>query len=130
MRGLDKLEEGIARLFPERTLNLAGLFAQVMEGDIPGAIAGLFRGGIADIEGQLNGIQAICTLTSALQAFGTQASRTLTSGQSFLPLLFGRDNSVRDYKKLCICSMTAKRMGSPANITVSFPNTSICPATA
>ncbi len=57
--GLDKLEEGIARLFPERTLNLEGLFAQVMEGDIPGAIAGLFRGGIADIEGQLNGMRNI-----------------------------------------------------------------------
>ena len=54
--GLDRLEEGIARLFPQRTLDLEQLFAQVMEGDIFGAIAGLFRGSIADIAGQAGGM--------------------------------------------------------------------------
>lgn len=57
--GLDRLEEGIARLFPQRTLDLEQLFAQVMEGDIFGAIAGLFRGSIADIAGQAGGMRNI-----------------------------------------------------------------------
>lgn len=51
--GLDQLEEGIARLFPERKLDLEQLLATVMEGDIIGAAKALFQGGIADIEGQI-----------------------------------------------------------------------------
>ena len=39
--GLDQLEEGIARLFPERKLDLEQLLATVMEGDIIGAAKAL-----------------------------------------------------------------------------------------
>lgn len=55
--GLDRLEEGIARLFPERSLNLEELFAQVMSGDVLGALGGLFQGGISDFMGQLAGMK-------------------------------------------------------------------------
>lgn len=57
--GLDRLEEGIARLFPERSLDLEQLFARVMEGDILGAAAALFQGGIADIGAQVGSMRDI-----------------------------------------------------------------------
>ena len=57
--GLDHLEEGIAKLFPERNLNLEQLFAQVLEGDIFGAIKGLFQGSVADIGGQLGSMRNV-----------------------------------------------------------------------
>lgn len=50
--GLDKLEEGIARLFPERTLDLGQLLEQVMSGDFSGAFKGLFQGMSSDITNQ------------------------------------------------------------------------------
>ncbi|MCI8798610.1 stage III sporulation protein AE [Acetatifactor muris] len=50
--GLDKLEEGIARLFPEKSLSLEQLFSQVMSGDIFGALGLLFQGSISDFLGQ------------------------------------------------------------------------------
>lgn len=57
--GLDKLQEGIGRLFPERTLDLQQLLEQVMSGDILGAIEGLFKGGIADFMGQVDGMRNV-----------------------------------------------------------------------
>lgn len=51
--GLDKLEEGISRLFPEKNLNLEQLFSQMMSGDIFGAVSALFQGSIADFTAQL-----------------------------------------------------------------------------
>lgn len=50
--GLDKLEEGIARLFPERNLDFARLLDQVMAGDLLGAFQGLFKGASSDIANQ------------------------------------------------------------------------------
>lgn len=50
--GLDRLEEGIARLFPARRLNLEGLFAQVMSGDVFGAVGTLFRDAFSDLAAQ------------------------------------------------------------------------------
>ena len=57
--GLDKLEEGIAALFPERQLSLERLFQTVMSGDIFGAIELLFKGGISDFLGQLAGMRNV-----------------------------------------------------------------------
>lgn len=51
--GLDRLEDGVEKLFPERTLDLGKLFLQVMEGDLFGAVAGLFRDGAIDIAGEI-----------------------------------------------------------------------------
>jgi len=57
--GLDQLEEGIARLFPERKLDLEQLLALVMEGDIFGAVKALFQGSIADVEGQIASVRNV-----------------------------------------------------------------------
>ncbi len=51
--GLDKLEEGMTRLFPERNLELDRLLARLMSGDIFGAAGELFQGGISDFTEQL-----------------------------------------------------------------------------
>lgn len=57
--GLDELEEGFRTLFPERGLSLERLLARVMEGDVFGAAADLFRGSISDIIAQLAGMRNI-----------------------------------------------------------------------
>lgn len=73
--GLDRLEEGIARLFPQRSLDLEQLFTQVMEGDIFGAIAGLFRGSIADMTGQAGGMRNIFVWLLVLGIVSTLSAR-------------------------------------------------------
>lgn len=57
--GLDKLENGIAQLFPERSFHLEQLFSQVMSGDISGAFASLFQGIAGDFTGQLAGMRNV-----------------------------------------------------------------------
>lgn len=57
--GLDKLEEGMAALFPARQLSLEKLFSLVMSGDIFGALGLLFQGGISDFFGQLAGMRNV-----------------------------------------------------------------------
>lgn len=57
--GMDKLEEGIATLFPERQLNLEQLFSQVMSGDIPGALSALLGGCVSDLFGQIAGMRNV-----------------------------------------------------------------------
>ena len=57
--GLDRLEEGIASLFPEKRLNLEQLLSQVMSGDLFGAVAALFQGSISDFIGQLGGMRNV-----------------------------------------------------------------------
>lgn len=57
--GLDRLEEGIAALFPEKQLSLERLFSLVMSGDIFGALGLLFQGGISDFLGQLTGMRNV-----------------------------------------------------------------------
>lgn len=57
--GLDKLEEGIAALFPERQLDLESLLAQVMSGDVIGALSALFKGSVSDFTGQLTGMRNV-----------------------------------------------------------------------
>ena len=57
--GLDRLEEGMRTLFPQNTLSLDHLIAQVMQGDILGALEGLFSGVITDFTNQLAGMRNV-----------------------------------------------------------------------
>ena len=57
--GLDRLEEGFKTLFPDRSLSLQGLLSQVMQGDIFGAAASLFRDGVSDFTAQIGGMRNI-----------------------------------------------------------------------
>lgn len=57
--GLDRLEEGMRTLFPQNTLSLDHLIAQVMQGDVFGALEGLFTGVIKDFTGQLTGVRNV-----------------------------------------------------------------------
>lgn len=57
--GLDRLEEGIQTLFPQNSLSLEALLGQVMQGDIFGAVADLFKGVITDFVSQLAGMRNI-----------------------------------------------------------------------
>lgn len=57
--GLDKLEEGIARLFPDRSLDLGQIFAKVASGDVTGAMGDLFQGGVSDFVGQFAGMRNV-----------------------------------------------------------------------
>lgn len=57
--GLDRLEAGMQTLFPQNTLSLNDLMAQVMKGDVLGALTGLFTGIIKDFTGQLTGMRNV-----------------------------------------------------------------------
>ena len=57
--GLDRLQEGILRLFPENRLNLEELLGEVMTGDVFGALASLFRDSITDFFTQLAGMRNV-----------------------------------------------------------------------
>lgn len=57
--GLDKLEEGMGTLFPQTKLSLEKLLGQVMEGDVFGALSGLFTDSISDFWGQLTGMRNV-----------------------------------------------------------------------
>ncbi len=57
--GLDKLEQGMQTLFPQNTLSLEALLGRIMEGDIIGAVSGLFSGVVTDVTGQIAGMKNI-----------------------------------------------------------------------
>ena len=57
--GLDRLEEGMQVLFPKSTLSLDELMAQVMKGDVLGALSGLLTGTVNDFVGQLEGMRNV-----------------------------------------------------------------------
>ena len=57
--GLDRLEAGMQTLFPKSTLSFSDLLAQVMKGDVLGALTGLFTGFITDLTGQLTGMRNV-----------------------------------------------------------------------
>lgn len=57
--GLDRLEAGLETLFPESTLSFGDLLARVMEGDVLGALTGLFTGVAADFTSQLSGLRSV-----------------------------------------------------------------------
>ncbi len=73
--GLDKLEEGMRQLFPERSLSLETLLGQVMEGDVLGAVGGFLRGGFQDIAGQLSGMKHIFLWLLALAVVSALLAR-------------------------------------------------------
>lgn len=57
--GLDRLEEGIAALFPKSGIRLDQLLSQVMSGDIFGALKSLFQGGISNVAAQAAGMRNV-----------------------------------------------------------------------
>ena len=57
--GLDKLQEGIEALFPKSDISLEQLFAQVMSGDIFGALRSLFQGSVANVTAQVSGMRNV-----------------------------------------------------------------------
>ena len=57
--GLDELEMGLEKLFPKKQLNLESLLEQVMAGDVFGALAELFEGGLTDAVNQLLSLRDI-----------------------------------------------------------------------
>lgn len=57
--GLDRLEAGMETLFPKSTLSFSDLLAQVMEGDVLGALTGLFSGVISDVASQISGMRNV-----------------------------------------------------------------------
>ncbi|MCM1540988.1 MAG: stage III sporulation protein AE [Blautia sp.] len=57
--GLDRLQEGMNELFPQKSLSLEQLLGKVISGDILGALTELFTGSIAGIQAQFSGMKNI-----------------------------------------------------------------------
>ncbi len=57
--GLDRLDESIQTLFPGNTLSLEELLGQLMQGDVFGALGGLFSGVIKDVAGQFTSMRNV-----------------------------------------------------------------------
>ena len=57
--GLDELQQGIETLFPEKQVDLGKLLEQVMSGDVFGALALLFEGGVTDAINQFLSLRDI-----------------------------------------------------------------------
>ena len=57
--GLDRLQEGMGTLFPERSLSLQQLLGRVMSGDVLGALTELLSGSITGLQDQLAGMRNI-----------------------------------------------------------------------
>lgn len=57
--GLDKLQQGLQTLFPDRVISLEQLLEKVIQGDIFGALAYLFTGSISQVLAQLCGLKNI-----------------------------------------------------------------------
>lgn len=57
--GLDRLQEGMGTLFPERSLSLQQLLGRVMSGDVMGALTELLSGSISGVQDQLAGMRNI-----------------------------------------------------------------------
>lgn len=73
--GLDRLEEGMRKLFPQRRLSLEALLSQLMEGDVLGAAAGFFQGALADVWGQFAGMKRIFLWLLALALLSALLAR-------------------------------------------------------
>ena len=57
--GLDRLQEGMNTLFPQKSLSLEQLLGKVISGDIVGALSELFAGSISGFQAQLAGMKNI-----------------------------------------------------------------------
>ena len=49
--GLDGLQEGMDRLFPQYDLSLSALLERLLQGDVIGALTDFFKAGLADMAG-------------------------------------------------------------------------------
>lgn len=57
--GLDRLAEGIERLFPKGGIDLENILLQVISGDVFGAISELFKGSVRGFTGQMEGMKNV-----------------------------------------------------------------------
>ena len=57
--GLDRLQEGMNTLFPQKGLSLEHLLGKVISGDIMGALVELFTGSLSDFQAQFAGMKNI-----------------------------------------------------------------------
>lgn len=57
--GLDRLQEGMNTLFPQKSLSLEHLLGKVISGDILGALTELFTGSLSGFQAQLAGMKNI-----------------------------------------------------------------------
>lgn len=57
--GLDRFQEGMNTLFPQKSLSLERLLGKVISGDILGALTELFTGSFSDFQAQLAGMKNI-----------------------------------------------------------------------
>lgn len=57
--GLDRLAEGIERLFPKGGIDLENILLKVISGDVFGAIEDLFQGSVKGFMGQLDGMRNV-----------------------------------------------------------------------
>ena len=57
--GLDRLEEGIERLFPSMEIDFQGLLSRILSGDVAGAAGGLFHEAVSGIGNQLAGMKNV-----------------------------------------------------------------------
>ena len=57
--GLDRLEAGVRQLFPDTGISTERLLGRVMEGDVLGALAGLFSGVVNDFLSQAAGLKNV-----------------------------------------------------------------------
>ena len=57
--GLDKLEQGLSKLFPKYELSLGTLLEEIMAGDIFGAVSYFFEGILSGVTGSFSGMKNI-----------------------------------------------------------------------
>ncbi len=57
--GLDRLQEGMNTLFPQRSLSLEKILGKVIDGDILGAFSEMFSGSISDFQTQFTGMRNV-----------------------------------------------------------------------
>ena len=57
--GLDQLQQGLANLFPGNEFSLRQVLAQIMQGDVLGALRDILNAMLGDIGGQLAGTASL-----------------------------------------------------------------------
>lgn len=75
--GLDRLEAGVRQLFPDTGISTERLLGQVMEGDVLGALAGLFSGVVNDFLSQAAGLKNVFLWLLVLGIVSSPWSRVL-----------------------------------------------------
>ena len=57
--GLDNLQQGLTSLFPDYSISLSDVFAQILTGDIVGALASVLKGCTSGMASQLIGMKNV-----------------------------------------------------------------------